>query len=563
MSSQRTLLEMVGCANENRKKHEPHTAKSYTGIYRMHKYWSKKPYNIINHLIKKYSEDGDIVVDPFCGSGISVIESVFLDRKAIGIDINPSAVFITSQMIKKVTSNKLKNEFLRIEKDIRAKINSFYIVRRGTSSYVGTHFIWENDKLVEAWYKDGRKKIITLPSEDDIELAESFSYDNIQSFYPKAALFKNARINAKKNQKVYELFTPRNLLALSTIYNRIEEVDDKDIQDTLKFCFTACMGQASRMVFVIDRRGKYNGSEQKTKKEVGSWVIGYWIPSTNFEINVWNCFKNRFKRIYKAKEEQEKMDYSLNITDSFKGLTEHKNLLLINKPAQLALKDIPDSSIDYIITDPPHGDRQPYLELSMMWNSWLKKDVNYNDEIVISDSKDRNKDLNDYFSGLNLVFSEIERILRPGHFFTLMFNSLDDNTWFDIINSLNKKHFELIDIETMSYSANSVVQDTRKAGLKTDFILTFKKNTERIQKEIEIISISEKKNEIVNLIENYTFNKGVNGLETFQIINLVVKEFLHKNQFFKLSEVITFLKNEYVIHNNRWIRGGMEHRSES
>ena len=37
-------------------------------------------------------------------------------------------------------------------------------------------------------------------------------------------------------------------------------------------------------------------------------------------------------------------------------------------------------------------------------------------------------------------------------------------------------NFDIEKIETLEYSARSVVQDTRKSGLKTDFILTFKKN---------------------------------------------------------------------------------------
>jgi len=45
-----------------------YTAESYTGIYGMHKYWSKKPYNIIRDFILQYTKKDDIVVEPFCGS---------------------------------------------------------------------------------------------------------------------------------------------------------------------------------------------------------------------------------------------------------------------------------------------------------------------------------------------------------------------------------------------------------------------------------------------------------------------------------------------------------------
>ena len=98
------MIEQLELFKTEKKGH--HKADAYTGIYAMHKYWSKKPYNIIRNFIEKYSDRNEIVLDPFCGSGISITESIILGRKAIGIDINPSAIFITEQMIKKSTQMK-------------------------------------------------------------------------------------------------------------------------------------------------------------------------------------------------------------------------------------------------------------------------------------------------------------------------------------------------------------------------------------------------------------------------------------------------------------------------
>ena len=52
-----------------------------------------------------------------------------------------------------------------------------------------------------------------------------------------------------------------------------------------------------------NQRGRKKNVEELPKAEVGSWVIGYWVPEEHFEINVWNCFENRFKRILKGEEE--------------------------------------------------------------------------------------------------------------------------------------------------------------------------------------------------------------------------------------------------------------------
>ncbi len=294
---------------------ENHKAESYKGIYSMHKYWSKKPFNIIRDFVLKYSEQGEIVLDPFCGSGISVTESIFTGRKAIGIDINPVAIFITKQMLSKVSSIKLSEEFNRLKNKCRDEINNYYIIERDGKQFIGTHFLWKNGNLTEVWYKNGKgrnNRIIDSPTNEDIMFANSFSYDKIPYYYPKRNFFHNSRINAKRDNKVYDLFTPRNLMALSFLLDSIEKIEDNNIRDVLKFNFTSAVGQASKMVFIVKRRGKNNGKSRKTeRKEVGSWVIGYWVPKENFEINVWNCFENKFKKILKAKREQEHTQYNL------------------------------------------------------------------------------------------------------------------------------------------------------------------------------------------------------------------------------------------------------------
>jgi len=43
------------------------------------------------------------------------------------------------------------------------------------------------------------------------------------------------------------------------------------------------------------------------------------------------------------------------------------------------------------ITDPPHGDRIPYLELSEIWNVILREEPPFESEIVVSNAKERSK----------------------------------------------------------------------------------------------------------------------------------------------------------------------------
>lgn len=60
----------------------------------LHPYPAKYIPQIPNALIQELSSVGDTVLDPFCGSGTTLVESLLLKRHAIGIDANPLACLI-------------------------------------------------------------------------------------------------------------------------------------------------------------------------------------------------------------------------------------------------------------------------------------------------------------------------------------------------------------------------------------------------------------------------------------------------------------------------------------
>ncbi|MCJ7447193.1 MAG: hypothetical protein MUO72_05855 [Bacteroidales bacterium] len=522
-----------------------HHAQPYSGVYSLHKYWSKKPQNIIKELIECHSSEGDLILDAFCGSGISVLEGLSINRRIIGIDINPISIFITRQLLAEIDIVNLKDEFEKIEKEIKNEIFSFYKTNKDNRKFVASHFIWNENNLLEVWYKNGTNSLTKVKTDHyDLNLAKSFSYTDIEHFYPTNRLLENSRINVGQNVKIFELFTPRNLKALALLFSHIKRINDPKIKDILKFCFTSSLGQSSNMVFVLNKKiNKLDRSKlNRSSKTVGSWVIGYWRPKEHFELNVWNCFENKYKKVIHAKENQAMQNHSYKESASFQDfLNKRGDFVLINNPAQNVLKQLPNSSVDYVITDPPHGDRIPYLELSQLWNSWLGNDVNYEDEIIISTSKDRKKTTLEYNNQLNLVFSEIYRVLKPNHNFTLLFNSLDDNTWINIVTTLNSIGFKLFKIETLGYSSTSVVQNNRDTGLKTDFILTYKKETVPLS-EIYLLNGLLGEDALSRRINYVIIKKGIR--KKYEILNELFFYFLRKNQFFKLSQAIRLINKQ-------------------
>ncbi|AWK62326.1 hypothetical protein HW260_00650 [Helicobacter cinaedi] len=75
---------------------------------RIHPYPAKFIIDIALHYISNYSKQGDIVLDPFCGSGTTLLASRILKRNAIGFDINYIAYILSQSKILYLNVNDLK-----------------------------------------------------------------------------------------------------------------------------------------------------------------------------------------------------------------------------------------------------------------------------------------------------------------------------------------------------------------------------------------------------------------------------------------------------------------------
>jgi hypothetical protein len=87
-------------------------AKRHFGV---HGYFTKQTWNVVADYIKNFSKPGDLVLDPFGGSGITAVEALMNNRSAINIDLNPMAVFLVQSLIAPVTTSDLTNAFNEVK----------------------------------------------------------------------------------------------------------------------------------------------------------------------------------------------------------------------------------------------------------------------------------------------------------------------------------------------------------------------------------------------------------------------------------------------------------------
>ena len=445
----------------------------YKDLYAFHKYWGKKPFEPAAYAINLLTEPGQVVVDPFVGSGTTGREALLQCRRFIGSDVNPVAVELTHLLLHPPDIRDIEKAVLDIQRQVREKILDSYGVE-GLGGYA-SHYLWDQSQLLKVWVLSGRKRIERDPTQQDYDLIRSFEgYNSVRIRPPR--FFSNSRINTNLSMDINDILTCRAQRNIDVLIDAIEDCST-NVQAALKLCLTAASGQMSKMVFAITNRGKTTGKVSH-KIEVGSWVIGYWRPAVHFEINVWNCFQRRISKLCKAIATGDPLSETIvsdKPLDVIEGLAEAA--VTVNDSLRM-LDSIPTGSINLLITDPPHSDRIPYLELSELWNSILNLEANFESEIVISNAREREKNQDSYVDSIREFIRRVPRVLSPQGYFVLIFNARQTKSWAGFHSLLSpvaneNKPLRYLGYFPCVYSSGSVVQDNRKGSLQADYAMVF------------------------------------------------------------------------------------------
>ena len=431
--------------------------------YFMHKYWGKKPAVGISPLIDRYTNPGDTIIDPFSGYGVFCCEAFLKNRNVIVNDLNPIANFISHNLFSTdVNVATVKQIWEKIKRELITYVEHWYKIKIDNIDYLPISVLRDKEGLpLQFTYKDGKK---TLVKDIPIDTAKKFcEYENnyiIEDWYPKVSLIENSRISARPNMTVADLFTKRTLACHSRLLSLIEKYSTGSIKDLFLMAFTANLANCSRLVPPIKSRGALSQ---------GAWMTGFYIGETYIENNVLHYYENRIKKAIKGKE-----DYLNAFSNNLVNKNIHPTYQITNFDAKNL--PFPDKSVDYIFTDPPYGDSVPYFEQSVIWNAWLKFEPNYQQEIIISDSVPRHKDINGFENDINAAFSEIRRILKDGKYFSLTFHSLSGLEWKAISNACVLNNFNVVDYEWLEQKTYPPRQLNRVKTIKGDVLVTFCKN---------------------------------------------------------------------------------------
>jgi DNA modification methylase len=140
----------------------------------------------------------------------------------------------------------------------------------------------------------------------------------------------------------------------------------------------------------------------------------------------------------------------------------------------LPLKDVEDNSINYVLTDPPYGDVIQYSELTFIWNTWIEKNQNVIEELIINPVQD--KDMDYFIAQISIFISECFRVLKDNGKITICFQNKDPDIWFKLIRIAKFNGYLLDSVEAFDYQGSPYNKNWSTRSPKMDLYVTLIKS---------------------------------------------------------------------------------------
>lgn len=432
-----------------------------TALYNAHSYHTKVPPEAITPFIEHFTRPGDVVLDPFSGSGMTGVAAALTGRRAILNDLSLIGTHLAFNHTRPCDPEALRDQFDHLYQALLPSFRQWYrtegdqdgpgyvhytlwskvfvcksckhrfsmwsvtdtetgrvgrLLRCPACGFEASRQSWRPDAnepvLVNYEVGEGGKRREREVSASDRAHIATFNVDGVPSWFPKVGIeaeremFIRSALHLQGVQTVADFYTPRNLLALSTLWEAIQGVADNRLRYALAFAFTNTAWHGTRM-----RRFNARGGQRPLTGTL-------YIPQLSSEVNVLEVMKNKVRQLasyYRA----------------FKPRPEYPPPLVLLGSATY-LDGIPDASVDYVFTDPPFGSNIFYADCNLIWEAWLGGVTDDTLEAVVNRSKSTTtggKTVADYRRLMSGALQEMHRVLKPNAWVTLVFHNTDADVW--------------------------------------------------------------------------------------------------------------------------------------
>jgi len=500
----------------------------------VHFYWSQKKASIAQDIYNKYCKPGDVIMDPFLGGGSSLYAIRNTAYKFIGVELNELpckiAEFNTHPINNKLIS-KLKITF----HELKSKLNHLYEYKSKDNSLLEFKKVIfsnkQNPAISNIYFENKHGKQIVYTGSD--ALAEEYKkrflhfFDEIKAL-DNVELIKNSRIAISDNMLLSDIFSPINFYILTKIKSQIGDNHE----------FKFIIGSILHLCKLTDMHSQSQ--------------FPYWIPKNNIvDRNIFNTIESKINSLEKLLGQGEIPNHK-NINELLES--RRNGCIIINKPIQgISNEDVPDNSVDFILTDPPYFDQVAYSEYLKIWEFFLGYKSNLEDEIVVSQRKKQPSNEVKYLKNIESSFLLLFNKLKMNSLMYVYFKDSRLDKMGDFLQTLKNVGFEFIGQEHIKTQKFTYKQNaSTKTTISGECILKFRKYCNN---EIKYISKSlEDRINVSEVIKTYVveYLKNNSSATLGEILNSGLVKVLFENnalQFLKKSKTLVNVIESFCVYN--------------
>lgn len=261
----------------------------------IHEYPARMIPQIAKRLILRYSREAGKILDPFCGSGTTLVEARLARRYSVGVDINPLAVLLSKVKVTPIDFKKVGFDAV----EFLTKLETDYIQAKRSGN---------------------------LPD-------------------PPVHIYKN----------LLHWFKEYVARDLEFIYEKIQEIENRDVADLLKIVFSDTVFRTSN---IDHRSSRFIRTLPKEKLK-------------NHNPDVMMHFKKKL------------MDSIRKVEQFTRKIKEIESKWNPKQPVAVVVREdarklpFPDNEFDSIVTSPPYGEEKntvAYCRWAKLTLAWLRMD---------------------------------------------------------------------------------------------------------------------------------------------------------------------------------------------
>jgi DNA modification methylase len=180
-----------------------------------HKYPAKFIPQVASSLVERYTKEGDLVADPFGGSGTTFVESKVMGRASVGVDINPVAVLIAKAKTQPLEPLGLTTAFDSLKTKIDAYTDDSEIVT-------------PKHERIDYWFKEKEKRELSVIFQEISRIENQEHRDFFSCGFSN--ILKNCSIWLQKSNKPTRDFKKIPSAPIPTFYRQIKTMVNKNKQ---------------------------------------------------------------------------------------------------------------------------------------------------------------------------------------------------------------------------------------------------------------------------------------------------------------------------------------------